>query len=469
MGQSTGAIARSPFRTHPGAPPPHLAGRASLLHAWRDNLAGDYGEFGYPEIMLYGPRGSGKTVLLTEMESIASDDGCLVASTSVAHMQKTSREFADHLLSGLEPDSYPVASTKTTGVSGKLKLGAANVGGDLMETEETTHKPPGDFPLAARLEQVARRAPLVITVDEGHDTKTQEQRDMLRELTSVVQDLVRKKESQRVPVCLVIAGTPGLPETLSQCGTYTGRYERIGCGLLDADSAKEAIQEPLAKREWRLGEPNSRLRIDEDALDFAVQDSGCFPHFLQLWGDALWRYARDRQQDQLTMHDMEAVRDAVNSKRTNQYEERAAEIMHDPDVLAAAYAAGWCFAQREATGDAQFVSSHAITLAIRHALSNQYAAEKQRAAAAEDCLKKLTARGFFWRPPGVASCTPGIPSFIGHASKLCVAMHGVPEAMRDVGKLTEQIARPPPDSAALEMTRMHAPSLEQHGGGIGDD
>ena len=81
-------VGTGPFRPGPGGFPPHLAGREREQGLFRGLLARlDRGEAPPSEVILYGPRGNGKTVLLEWIGEFAS------GSTGVDVEELTPSEF----------------------------------------------------------------------------------------------------------------------------------------------------------------------------------------------------------------------------------------------------------------------------------------------------------------------------------------------------------------------------------------
>ena len=92
-----------PFRPGPGRLPPHLAGREREQRLFRSRLALlERGEPPPSEIILYGPRGNGKTALLVWMEQEASSVPGVDAIKITPSEFDSKTEFAEILL----PESW---------------------------------------------------------------------------------------------------------------------------------------------------------------------------------------------------------------------------------------------------------------------------------------------------------------------------------------------------------------------------
>ena len=72
---------QNPFKPTAGKMPPVLVGREKVMDDFLEGLANGEGAPGRL-MRITGPRGSGKTVLLSELASIAEDEGWLVVNVS---------------------------------------------------------------------------------------------------------------------------------------------------------------------------------------------------------------------------------------------------------------------------------------------------------------------------------------------------------------------------------------------------
>ena len=82
--------------------------------------------------------------------------------------------------------------------------------------------------------------------------------------------------------CWPLAGTPGLTLHLDRMSaTFWNRARHIGVGLLDEGAAASALVRPFA-------EQDPAIAFAETALRRVLDESQCYPYFIQLWGAALW-------------------------------------------------------------------------------------------------------------------------------------------------------------------------------------
>ena len=80
-----------------------------------------------------------------------------------------------------------------------------------------------------------------------------------------------------------LTGLPSLPQMLAEAKSYTERFQYTPIQKLDESSARDAFALP-AEEEGAVWE--------EDALAYAVEASGCYPYFIQQFGQDNWNTAQ---------------------------------------------------------------------------------------------------------------------------------------------------------------------------------
>ena len=313
-------------------------------------------------VVLIGPRGNGKTVLLNwfKRECRASE---AVDVALTPHDIPDTRSLAAELaprsaLAGLLPRKAGVATN-----------------GSLAPAR-----------LARRLIARCRAKPLVVLLDEAHTLDI-----------AVGSALLNASQQVRdeAPFLLVLAATPDLLSHLAKMNaSFWNRLGagRLGVGRLSKDAARKALQEPLKE---------DGARLDEDALEKVVDESQCYPYFVQLWGEALWRHCATGTTP-LTAECQDAARPEVIAQVTEYYQDRYREL-EAAGLLAAAVAVSPLFETRTGTeaGDRE----------IDAALQSTGADAAARLAAREE-LNRL---GYIWCPPGQrppVTWRAGIPSLV---------------------------------------------------------
>ena len=367
------------FTPGDGATPPALTGRASeqavlsrCLGNLRHNAAPPH------NVVLVGPRGNGKTVLLRWFQH-----ACAESKPAVDAVWLTPSALAT------QPALFDALAPR--GRLAKLlprKIGIASVGSAEWVSPSARRN------LVEAVASRCRRRPLAVLLDEAHTLDL----DVGATLLNVSQE-VRGAEA---PFMLVLAGTPGLPAHLdSMDASFWSRLGEgeLGIGRLSEEAAKQALTEPLNAHD---------VNIAEDALGFAVAQSQRYPHFIQLWGDALWQRLLASGAATIGAEDAEAVQPTVAAHMANYHQRRFAELERE-GLVAVAAAVARLFVEREATA----ASNQDVDAALAAAGIDD-AGERH---AQREALSRL---GYVWRPPNQQApfrWHSGIPSLMAHVLK----------------------------------------------------
>lgn len=262
-------VVANPFTPTFGVTPPLLVGRSDLTDDFAAALEDGPGAPGRATLYT-GARGTGKTVMLNEVEDIARQHGWLVVSET-ATPGFVSRLATDHLpaiLRRIDPDG---SSTRLSGISAPLGFGGAT-----WESTQAHAPVPGLRNQAALICDLlaATGTGLLMTLDEIHHNQI----DDLRELTTTLQHLLREGRE------IAFAGA-GLPSSVSsilndEVLTFLRRADRHSLGRVSLDEVATAIREPI--------ETEGREITAEDA-GRAADATGGYPFLIQLVGYHVWR------------------------------------------------------------------------------------------------------------------------------------------------------------------------------------
>lgn len=275
----------NPYVPGAGRKPLALVGRDATLHAW--DVALQRAERGITDqpFVLYGLRGVGKTVLLTQLRHDAQRRAWIVVQVEGG----TGRPLRELLGEGLYDPltdlrrpapgrrllkaiatalsfkaSYDVTGTWTFGMD---LSGVPSGGADSGVLETDLKRVIRDVSLAAGDDGVG----LAILIDEAQDLTADE-------LTTIA--VVAQAAAQdNWPVLFGLAGLPSLPQTMAEAKSYTERFHFVHVERLSDEDARAAITRPAAAED---------VDWSAEALDHVVAAAGRYPYFLQQFGQETW-------------------------------------------------------------------------------------------------------------------------------------------------------------------------------------
>ena len=353
--------------------PPYLAGRdpeqrllTALLDRLRDNRPPP------SEVLLYGPRGNGKTVLLTWLEQEAARE------PPVETVVLLPSEIPDrqHLAEQLAPRAWWNRLTP-----------------EEVEVFGISWRPghEGRPSLTGLLEARARKNPLLLLIDEAHTLEVAVGRTLLQ---------ASQRVGRRLPFLLVLAGTPNLQSHLRAMGaSFWSRARQLRIGRLDEAAAAEAFRRPFA---------DARLPLREEALTRLVRESQGYPFFIQLLGEAAWAQAVAGT-SAVSPAAVEAARAEFEETKGEYYLERLDELRKG-QILPVGRAVAEAFEGRSVLSDRE------LARAIADGLGGATEAD-----ALERVTETLRNLGYIWRVKARPEWEPGIPSLMDYIRRFAPA------------------------------------------------
>ena len=265
---------KNPFTPAFGSEPYYMAGREQIIEDILNGLNNGPGDPNRACILI-GPRGSGKTVLLSKIAFEASRAGWIAASVTAADgmLDKIEEQIeynGKHLLPAKEKNRL-------------TELYAFGAG--LSRENVAERKPSWRMQITRYLEILAEnKIGLLITVDEI-DSKLAN----MVELVSDFQHFIREKRD----VALVMAGLPGKALRMFQ-------DDKISFTRMAFQHRLKAIGKADVKTAIRKTIESSGRQIENDALEAAADYTKGYPFLIQLVGYNIWRQSPEREIVMLT-------------------------------------------------------------------------------------------------------------------------------------------------------------------------
>lgn len=278
----------NPYVPGAGRKPAALVGRDSARESWKVALRrAERGTTDRP-MVLYGLRGVGKTVLLTQLRHDGEERGWITVQVEGGAGQSLRELLGEGLYGPLSDIARPTAGRRLlralkTALSFKASYdvtGTWTFGVDLAEVpgggadsgalETDLRKIIKDVSLAAQEEEVG----LAILIDEAQDLTPAELTTLAVVTQAAAQD--------NWPVLFAFAGLPSLPQTLAEAKSYSERFQYFHIEKLMPQEAEAALEVPAR---------DVGVAWDSSALDHVVTESGRYPYFIQQFGQESWNQA----------------------------------------------------------------------------------------------------------------------------------------------------------------------------------
>lgn len=279
--------APNPFRPGFAEPPSVLAGRDDVLDSADEALAAAASDGYTPRpLLLVGPRGVGKTVLLAEVARRAGTAyGWPTLRTEVAGPVPLAAVLAARAAALYNLVTQAPSHHRYQVDQAVLRAGLAGMGGEVRLTRQPDEAS-SVLALEAALDGLAtaveeRQSGFVLLLDELQVAS----HDDFAELAALLQ----YGTGERWPMVVVGAGLPSLRGVTSGGAEpslgYMERADWHELGLLGQADTVVALQGPAT----HAGRP-----MDDDAAELLADATGGYPYAIQLYGKHAWRAARDR-------------------------------------------------------------------------------------------------------------------------------------------------------------------------------
>ncbi len=366
------------FTPGDGGIPPYLAGRKREQEYFRDCVEALKNRKPISRNMLvYGPRGNGKTALLSylQKETSRKEGKTLEIVWATPGKMKTPEQLIN-LLWGKK--KFKDRLQKASGSVGGA-LGAAGIEIDLSSSLSAAED---------LLSEKCKHKPLILIIDEAHRLKPEIAEDLLNASQTV------RREGN--PFLLVLAGTPNLKSTLAKANaSFWDRSELFPLGRLSPEEARDAIIVPLQE---------TGVSFASGVVEEIVERTHCYPFFLQVHGDCLARRMQQSGARTVSMDMLQEVEAETVSKRDAMYQIRFDEIKK-AGLLTVAASIADAFIQ----GTQPYLHERTVEEAIRKGMADDGDPVTDRDIMGK--LEQLSHLGYVWRIGGY-DYEPGIPSLM---------------------------------------------------------
>lgn len=298
----------NPFRPGAGVDPPYLAGRERELDIF-DGVLRSTRDGNMKNVLLYGLRGVGKTVLLGKFASICRGEKFL---PMVRYMYGPVDSDPDKFVSGLKRTfrSAIESSPGAEAAKGKLRsagqyLRPSTVGVSGLVYEPSCGSDKG--PMADLLADYFVKnwkiigdlgyAGAAILLDEFHTVN-----DVNGKWCTLGDFLAAVNEAQRqgCRYSVVLSGLPVLTRNVKKGRSYAERmFKLVEVSSLAVPDAKQALLKPL---------DGTGRRLSPALVNAVVEDTGCYPYFIQFFAcEILQRIDKDS----ISMRDYKPAREEI--------------------------------------------------------------------------------------------------------------------------------------------------------------
>ena len=374
------------FKPGAGAHPPYLAGRDGEIQAMAPTEAAiEAGAAPAADVILHGPRGNGKTVLLDVIGDRLEQVGAQVVRATAHEELASWRALANALV---PDDGWRGALRRLSERAGGAAPGRLTLFGVRLDLNPTR----ADGPSARQmLASRSAEGPFALLVDEAHALSP--------EVGGRLLDASQGIRRMGAPFLLILAGTPGIQQALRGMGaTFWERSLRMPVGRLKPGEDRDALMKPLE---------DSGCSADADALARLLDAANLYPYFVQEVGAATVAALNARGAKHVDTAVADRALAAFSSVKTAFYDSRVDEL-DDAGLLPYAAALAPLFAGEECR-------------APRAEVSGVLAACCERRGDGLDdrqVRRELVARGVVWARNG--HYEPGIPSLLTHLAE-CAA------------------------------------------------
>lgn len=272
---------RNPFRPGAGHQPPYLAGRQAEKEEFSRLLEQDIVT---ENMVLTGPRGVGKTVLLESLKSLATAEQWIWVG---ADLDESSSITDDNIATRLCADLALFTSSVVVSVDRNQPPGFTAQESQIPQTLtyekliEIYNTTPGLAldKIKAVIEiywnfikKDNNPRGIVFAYDEAQNLSDRAEKEQYP--LSLLLDTFQSIQRKGLPMLLVLTGLPTLFPKLVEARTFSERmFRSVFLQSLSDEDSREAILKPI--------EGSDTVKLSGDSVDTVVSMSGGYPYFIQ--------------------------------------------------------------------------------------------------------------------------------------------------------------------------------------------
>lgn len=275
----------NPFAPGAGTPPPELAGRDQIIKEIQ--VSYKRAIIGNPcrSFLLLGLRGVGKTVLLREIEKLASEDNVIISEIEAPEYASLAMLLYPEMGRALRSCSV-TETAKNIVVKGfkalrnfaaglKIKVDDVEVSVEpcpgIADSGNIEYDLPDMFELIGQAAQKAKKA-WVLLLDEVQYLNE-------KDFSALIVSL-HKISQKGLPIVFVGAGLPQVARLAGAAKSYAERlFSYCEIGPLSNDAIKKAVIKPLN---------SNNVSIEENALEEIIRVTKGYPFFIQALAYNIW-------------------------------------------------------------------------------------------------------------------------------------------------------------------------------------
>jgi AAA ATPase domain len=330
----------TPYRPGVSREPLYLADRGEHQRRFLQRLRAE------ESIVLTGPRGSGKSVLMQEYEKIAQSHEWAVVRLNLTASCRNEATFKPDLKEALQSLTEQLSlrkakQDKATDFANSLEVELGLLGAKVRRTPGTVPRSLASILIKAivglgTLVEDSDKAGCLLLCDNGELLKDNREKGHYS-LSSLIEAFIEASDEKGLPVALVLAGLPVLTEQVRKAAS--GHAERFfepeSVGYLSLTRAEGKVS-PAA---LALINPASEspITFDGKAAEAVARDVKGYPYFLQLAGETLWLAAEREGVNVIDVPFYDSCREEVDGRLADKvYHGRWGEVRPaDKETLAA--------------------------------------------------------------------------------------------------------------------------------------